>query len=161
MMKFLIVTIIIVSLMSCGTSQHTKSDFVVQTEKSVLSNENTSAAWLAYGLALIAWKPVFLSNGSPDFFQREIYARETTAQIWKELKQNGKVPDANLDALEKIKDADFMPEYLWVYIRKEDWFNPGNLRLQEFKQWAVLNLVGHVPVLNPGVSVREQPKKNN
>lgn len=149
---FLIVVIFFLS--ACNATQPAKKDNQLYLDQSVLSNKSSAAGWLAYGMALTAWEPVYLEDGSPDYFKREISARETAAQIWKELKQNdASKSDADLDILETISDAGFMDEYLWVYLKEDDWNDPGTLELEKFNEWASKNLISHVPVIETGVSV--------
>ena len=145
---------IIIFLSACGATQPTKKGSQLNLDQNVLSNEKSAAGWLAYGMALTAWKPVYLEDGSPDYFSREVSARETAAQIWKELKQNdASKSDADLVILEIISDADFMDEYLWIYLKDDRWKDPGTLELEDFKRWASKNLINHVPVKETGVSV--------
>lgn len=151
-----ILSIIILLLFVCNAAQPAKQESQLNLDQNVLSNENSAAGWLAYGMALIAWEPVYLEDGSPDYFNREVSARETAAQIWKELKQNdSSKSDPDLDILETISDAGYMDEYLWVYLKDDRWKNPGTLELEEFMQWASDNLVNHVPVKETGISVGE------
>lgn len=145
-----------VLLSGCSATQPAKEGKQLYLDQSVLSNKNSTAGWLAYGLALSAWKPVFLADGSPDYFNREVSAREIAAQIWKELKQNdASKSDPDLDILEAISDAGFMSEYLWIYLKVDTWKNPGTLELDKFKVWANEYLENHVPVKDTGVSVSD------
>ncbi len=155
-MKVFINIIFIFIFAGCGATQKTLSSDSLYLEPHVLSNSNSAPGWLAYGMALAAWEKEYLPDGSPDMFKREIYARETAAQMWKELKQNGESKsDPDLDILEAISDAGFMEEYLWIHFKQENWSNPGTLELDKFKKWSVANLVDHVPVSNTGVSVEQ------
>ena len=152
-MKYLIFTLLI--LAGCGAQQPVKKDTKIHLDQNILTDENTRAGWLAYGLAMSAWEPELLENGEPDLFAREIYARNTSAQIWKEMKANGSAdPGTDLDILQYISESGFMAEYLWVYLRDSKWQKPDNLRLEEFSKWQLINLEGHIPVKNTGVSVR-------
>ena len=142
-------------LVGCNASQPTKKSVEIQLDRSILSDENSTSGWLAYGLALQSWEPEYLENGSPDLFKREIYARETASTIWKELKQNGSAqPDPDLDILEVISDAGYMAEYLWVYLKNSNWYETDDLELDLFQEWANENLKDHKPILDTGVSVR-------
>ena len=40
--------------------------------------------------------------------------------------------DPDLDILETISDAGFMDEYLWVYLKNDQWKNSGTLELEKF-----------------------------
>ncbi len=144
----------ILSLFACNATQPPKKESQLYLDQSVLSNKNSAAGWLAYGMALTAWEPVYLEDGSLDYFKREVSARETAAQIWKELKQNdASKSDADLDILETISDAGFMDEYLWIYLKDDQWKNPGTLELDKFSEWASKNLVNHNPGIKTGVSI--------
>jgi len=152
-MKF-VFFLLMTFLAGCNASQPAKKTSEIHLDKNVLNNENTTSVWLAYGLALQVWKPVYLEDGSPDLFKREVYARKTVSKIWKEMKQDDAVKaDPDLDALEQIMNAGYMAEYLWTYLKNDDWYNTGNLRLAEFEEWANENLSSHKPVTNTGVYV--------
>lgn len=153
-MSRILLIVAVLFLLACNATQPTKNEKQLYLDQNILANKNSAAGWLAYGMALAAWEPVYLEDGSPDYFKREVSARETAAQIWKELKQNdASKSDADLDILEIISDAGFMDEYLWVYLKDDKWVNPGTLELEKFGEWASKNLVGHIPVIETGVSV--------
>jgi hypothetical protein len=131
-----------------------KSGGFIYIDTSVMPNSSVAAAWLVYAASLSSWEKELDRNGNIDSYKREVFARESIAKIWKGLKINeSRDPDRDLDDLEKIYDAGFMEEYVWIYLRKEGWLKPEDLRLDAFKAWADQNLPDHKPVVNPGVSV--------
>lgn len=143
-------------LVGCSTTEHAKKGSELYLDQSILTDDNSATGWLAYGLGLLAWEPVRLDDGRLDYFNREVFARQSAAQVWKELKQKKtSSPDKDLDALEIISDAGFMDEYLWLYFNEDGWVDPGTLELEKFNEWEVENLVNHVPLKQTGVSVGE------
>lgn len=147
------VFIALLQLVSCGVFDQPPPTNQVFFSQKLFADKNTSPGWFAYGMALSSWEPGYLPNGKPNYFDREVFARTEAAVIWKQLREKGSVEaDKDLDALWAIHDAGYMQEYLWAYLKRRSWRDPGNLRLDEFRVWAKENLQRHEPVENPGVS---------
>lgn len=120
-------------------------------------DKNTGPVWLAYGLALSAWKVELNASGKPNLFKREVFAKSKQAAIWDELRnsaKNPKKPNAGLDALVVVNKAGFIREYVWYYLKQDGWEKPKDLKMQEFLEWSKTHLKDHVPAKNPGVSLQ-------
>jgi hypothetical protein len=66
---------------------------------------------------------------------------------WASLKgKDSMIFDPYLDQLLAVKEAGFLAEYVWFYLRVPDWAEkPDGLKLDEFSQWQRLNLGAHKP----------------
>jgi len=147
------VLLVMAQLGACGAFDQPPPSNQVYFNQKIFADKNASPGWVAYGIGLSSWEPSYLSNGKPNYFEREVFARSEAAKIWKELRKKGSVEaDENLDTLWAINDAGYMKEYAWVYLKRRSWRDPGDLRLEAFQVWAKENLQQHVPVENPGVS---------
>ena len=148
-----LISIIFLQFISCSIYDQPPPTNQVYFSQKIFANKNTSPGWFAYGMALSSWQPSYLSNGKLNYYEREVFARTEAAKIWGQLRKKGSVKmDRDLDALWSVNDAGYMPEYVWMYLKRRSFQNPGDLRLEAFKTWAKVNLQQHVPVENPGVS---------
>jgi hypothetical protein len=153
-MRHLIIIIITFFIIGCASTKKVTVQNQIILDRSVMSNQNTSTGWMAYGLSLKAWPVELDKNGKPNLYEREVFARSKTALIWQGLRDKKTVnPDEYLDALVAINDANFMAEYVWSFIYKASVVQPSSLKLGKFKQWMTANLPGHKAVINTGVSV--------
>jgi hypothetical protein len=81
-------------------------------------------------------------------FDEEVFARGEAAKIYRNLKQRNKTMESPyFNDLEKVDAAGFMPEYVWRYLKRNEWSTvPPNLRAAEFARWSRSNLTGnHAP----------------
>ena len=153
-MRHLIIILITLFVVGCASTKKETGQNQIILDRSVMANQNTSTGWMAYGLSLKAWPVELDKNGKPSLYKREVFARSKTALIWQELREKKTVnPDADLDALVSINDANYMAEYVWSYIYKGVGDQPSGLELGKFKQWMTINLPEHKAVINTGVSV--------
>ncbi len=52
--------------------------------------------------------------------------------------------DSYLDAAAAVYDAGYLSEYVWVYLKKDNWNErPQGLELDEFARWRKKNLALH------------------
>ena len=143
-MRHLIIVLITLSILGCTSTQKNTNQNQIILDRSVMSNQNTSTGWMAYGLSLKAWPVELDQNGKPSLYKREVFARSKTALIWQELRESKTVnPDVYLDALVSINDANYMGEYVWLLIYKGFGEQPKSLDLNKFKEWMVINLPEH------------------
>jgi hypothetical protein len=120
----------------------------------VMKKQNLSEYWLIYGAALGAWDAKSLSDNALEAYEREVFVRSKVASIWIDVKENdNSVVDKGLDDLAKIYRAGFMREYVWKYMDVPKTPEPNGLRHTEFESWEKINLIGHTPVVNTGVSI--------
>jgi hypothetical protein len=153
-MRHLIIIIVTFFIIGCASTKKETNQNQIILDRSVMSNQNTSTGWMAYGLSLKAWPVELDKSGKPSLYKREVFARSKTALIWQELREKKTVkPDTYLDALVLINDANYMAEYVWSYIYKDIGDQPSALELGKFKQWMTVNLPEHKAVINTGVSV--------
>lgn len=144
---------VLLHLTSCSVYNQPPPTNQVYFSQEIFADKNASAGWVAYGIALSSWEPSYLPNGKLNYFDREVFARTEAAAAWKQLRQKGSVEaDRDLDALWAVNDAGYMKEYVWVYLKRRSFQNPGDLRLEAFREWAKRILQQHQPVENPGVS---------
>lgn len=114
-------------------------------------SDDILAAWMGYGLARANWIRDRFSEGKLDInahqpaFDEELRARETMAKIWKELKETApENKDPYLDAVAAVYDAGYLSEYVWVYLKRDNWNKqPKGLKLDEFAKWRKKNLALH------------------
>ncbi len=146
-MKAIHMSIILCLIFACTTSP-TKS---TATPKPViyldanLSNVQ-AAGWLAYAGSLQQWDDQNNNKNGKELFEREVYARETAAIVWSELKQkNSDAIEYDLDTMLKVNDAGFMREYVWYFLKKPDWTIPKELKLEEFNKWIEQNIPNYQP----------------
>lgn len=153
-MRPLLIFIATFMLIGCATTAPTYTSGDVIISPKLLENKNSSTGWLAYGIALKAWEIELDKNNKPDLFKREVYARSTTAKIWRELREN-KSNDADpaLDALVAINNAGLMTEYVSVYIFRNADLQLDNAAMTKFSDWMDQNLPAHNATLDPGVMV--------
>jgi hypothetical protein len=81
-------------------------------------------------------------------FDEEVFARGEAAKIYRNLKQQNKAMESPyFNELEKVDAAGFMPEYVWRYLKRNEWSTaPPDLRAAEFDRWSRSNLASkHTP----------------
>jgi hypothetical protein len=81
-------------------------------------------------------------------FDEEVFARGEAAKIYRNLKQQNKAMESPyFNDLEKVDAAGFMPEYVWRYLKRNEWSTaPPDLRTAEFDRWSRGNLASnHAP----------------
>ena len=81
-------------------------------------------------------------------FDEEVFARGEAAKIYRNLKQQNKAMESPyFNDLEKVDAAGFMPEYVWRYLKRNEWSTaPPDLRAVEFERWSRSNLASkHAP----------------
>ncbi len=81
-------------------------------------------------------------------YDEEVFARGEAAKIYRNLKQQNKAMESPyFNDLEKVDVAGFMPEYVWRYLKRNEWSTaPANLRAAEFERWSRANLAAnHAP----------------
>lgn len=81
-------------------------------------------------------------------FAEEVFARGEAAKIYRSLKQQNKAMESPyFNELEKVDAAGFMPEYVWRFLKRNEWSTvPANLRAADFDRWSRSNLTtNHAP----------------
>jgi hypothetical protein len=104
--------------------------------------QDVGAAWLIYGMALVAGteKP----GAQPHDYAGEVEARSAIAEFWAPKRAEG-AHDPELDLLSDVRAAGFMSEYAIVFLARPGWVVPGpsvaRLNLDGFRRW----MPGHIP----------------
>ena len=126
--------------------------------------DDIGAAWLGY----LMERQIYIREHPDQYkltpgiviptFDEEVGARQTMAQIWKELREKDQSRrDRYLDELVPVHEADFMREYVWTYLRQQSWTKqPKDLRLKEFSQWRPLHLPGHQPETHGKIRITKE-----
>jgi hypothetical protein len=81
-------------------------------------------------------------------FDEEVFARGEAAKIYRNLKEKNKAMESPyFNDLEKVDAAGYMPEYVWRYLKRNEWSTtPVNLRAADFERWSRSNLTAnHAP----------------
>ncbi|MFC1570575.1 hypothetical protein ACFL4E_02205 [Candidatus Omnitrophota bacterium] len=118
-------------------------------------DNQTMPAWLTYGFARLGWikdhYKVPFKEMTPDmyyiYYEEELYGRDNLVAVWEELKeQDPAMVDTYLDEMSVIRQAGYMPEYVWVYTYFDAYDKePSEDRLKEFEDWYYENLPTHIP----------------
>ena len=124
--------------------------------------QKEGALWLGYLIARVQYRdehqpPAPYYGPQPPGLEEEVAARDTAGQIYVELRQ--KERDLNVpyfNDLARVRAAGFIREYVWVYLHRGDWIDPGELRLKEFEEWRRANLTGHRVVTYGSISLERQ-----
>lgn len=129
--------------------------------------EAVAAAWTGYALARANWisKHVTLKSFEAKSYSRtleeEVAGRDALAAIWGELKaEESGLADVYLDALQKVKGAGLLREYVWINLRQPGWISePKGLKLKRYIDWAKANLQGHVVETHADVRIEKAAAK--
>jgi hypothetical protein len=93
-------------------------------------------------------------------FEEEVEARTTVAKIYQQLQTSDK--DLNLpyfNALLRVEQAGFMPEYVWHYLHQQAWKQiPASIRMEAFETWQRSNLAEHKPMTRGGIRFEKARK---
>ena len=144
-MKYLIVCLLAAVITGCaskgpGKPVEDSSNRPIYIDQRKLEDEKTATYYLAYSIAKSTWEPSYLPDGTPDQLAREVYARTTMLEIWKEGKKNdpGKAHPV-LDAMENIMDAGYLREVTWLKHRDILKNRPDDLDIEGFSRWIKNN----------------------
>jgi hypothetical protein len=78
--------------------------------------------------------------------EHEAKAREFMVSVWRRNQEPGVPDNTYLDELTMVSDAQYMREYVWVFLRNRNAsFDPGDLKLREFEAWRAEHLPHHAP----------------
>jgi hypothetical protein len=147
--NFLLRLIMISALSSAHLSLAKQPDIAIQFDPN-RPNEKVATIWLGYLMARAAYHsehklPAPASGIIIPTFAEEVYARETAAEIYQELKQKEKgLQDSYWETLSLIRTKRFMNAYVWTYLRQPGWpksQQPKNLAA--FQMWNRSLLKNH------------------
>jgi hypothetical protein len=159
MIKPVIRVALLVCLCLTQVCNATEPEISVEIDPSL--NQNSMALWLAYLLAREQYHtehslPLPRSGEIVPPFEEEVAARNTTVQIYKELKEKDKqLRDEYWETLTQIKAKGFMDAYVWTYLRRPDWpKNSEPKNIAAFEAWKNANLKNHQPQTVGRLSVK-------
>ena len=138
-----------------------EAKLVVNWDQSSLPQRDW-APWLAYLLGRIEYRSKkniaeTYYGPQPAGFEEEVWARDTATQVYVELRKKERDLDVPyFDDLVRVRAAGFLREYVWIYLNRSGWSDPGGLRIKEFEAWQRVNLAGHRAVTYGGISLERQ-----
>ena len=113
-------------------------------------DETTAAVWLAYIVTRQQYikenpkKYLEVPGIIPAQFAEELDARTGMVTVWKDIRGNKNTSkNKYFDDLLKVKDAGFMKEYVWTFLKRESWEKPEDLKLNQFEKWSKKNIPEH------------------
>lgn len=104
-------------------------------------------SWIAYSLTRSACQ-MGLDETNParaTAFSCELSGREALVTTWRALRADGGEEDPYLDTLSDVADAGFLGEYVWTFLREDEWPEPEALDVASFEAWRSLVLEAHEP----------------
>jgi hypothetical protein len=155
---FVIISALLVVPVSLAANDHVA--YTLELDPTLPDYVN--AAWLGY----LMERQIYIREHPDQYkftpgivipmFDEEVNARRTLAQIWKELKEKDQSrKDKYLDEIIPVHEADFMREYVWTYLKQQNWSSqPRELRLKEFSQWQQLHLQDHIPETHGNIRIK-------
>lgn len=146
----------VLTLSGCDTQVFVKNgvtdgnSFSVPPE-AMQSKDPIIHSWIAYSLARSTCQ-IAIGGDNParvHSFECELRSRKILVQAWQKHKANVDVSaaatDVYLDDLSGVSDDGYLYEYVWTYLRRDDWPTPGRLQLADFKRWKQSALAQHKP----------------
>jgi len=129
-----------------------KPRWTIYLHDAVQSDVTVACAWTTYaGIKTFVrtgeygeMHPEARGHDSP--FDEECYARDGMAEFWAAQKELEQSADPYQHLLVRIRNAGFIREYVWRFLRHESWDGPSGLDLDGFDKWAMENkLAQHEP----------------
>lgn len=124
----------------------TDGDTFYLAENAYHDDDPALQSWVAYSLDLSACQ-LMIGGDNPahnSSFACEYGARQTLADAWAEQTVDQSTnSDPYLDDLVKIRDADFLREYVADSYARRGWELPHDLDIKEYDVWRRDNLRGH------------------
>lgn len=105
----------------------------------------TAAAWTLYAgtKAIIRMGRYFELHperqGQTSPFHEEWFARDALAEYWAAKPDEERPTDPYLDLLVCIRAAGLIREYVWHFLRDENWPEPEDIDRTSFEKWMVEN----------------------
>ncbi len=142
-------------------------DIVIDKDQSL----GEAVVWMRYGLERAVYRGknnITSSTGVGEAiptFSEELASRTALVKSLAKLRES---PDDGtpldrimpyLEFLEKVYNADFMEEYVWMFHRRDGWVKPAALKFSEFGDWLGANSPAIVP--RAGAILRISDKSKN
>jgi hypothetical protein len=121
----------------------TDGDTFYLAEWALHDDDPVVQSWVSYSLTKSACQ-LMLGGDNParaTSFDCELTAREHLLETWSEI--GGGATSEYLDALQQTRDAGYLDEYVWEFLRKPGWSAPADLELESFGSWRRQHLHGH------------------
>lgn len=117
--------------------------------------------WTAYlytRAALVAAESedvAFPSGDHAASFNEEFRGRLIAVNLYRQLRRRDPAFKSDYFAdLDRVEASGFLREYIWQYLRKPAWTEPGGLRLAAFDAWRAAHLRNHVAETYGRIAVR-------
>jgi hypothetical protein len=125
--------------------QPKRPQLAINLHGSVQRNATVAAAWTTYAGTKVLLRmgeyvklhPETAGHDSP--FDEECYARDAMAEFWAVQPEEKRRLDPYLQLLADVRDAGFIREYVWQFLRGPSWSQPADLRPDAFRTWAAEN----------------------
>lgn len=129
-----------------------KSEIIVDSTLIHGESKDVIAAWLVYGgqkVALWEARTPRRADQAADDFSFEVLARTVLASSWKQSREQGVPPNAELDLMVDLQREGLLEPYLLTYFAVPGWTIPpdalARLDFARFRAWAGGRLDGHAP----------------
>jgi len=118
-----------------------KPKWIIELAPEVQSDVTLAAAWAVYAgtKGLVRMGEYFElypdRRGQNSEFDEETFARDALAEHWAQASTVDKPSAPYLDFLHQVREAEFIREYVWKFLPKDDWAEPVHLDLNGFNLW--------------------------
>jgi hypothetical protein len=119
-----------------------KPKWTINLHESVASDATVAAAWTVYGgvKAMVRTGEYFETapdaRGHDSPFDEECYARDAMAEFWAVQPDAKRATQPYLHLLMSVRDAGFVREYVWRFLRDPAWPRPAGLKEDAFAAWC-------------------------
>ncbi len=150
MKKLVLILILMVAFSGVSQSENGKDVSIVLHASSKADVDTLSATAFGISLAGSLSKKGDITS-EPNGIYKPTYeilvsAFSSQIQIWRELKEKDDPNSQYMNQLISIDDNGYLKEYVWLnHSSKAIADIPPDLRVAEYKEWSVNNLVGHMP----------------
>jgi hypothetical protein len=111
--------------------------------------------WITYAGGRAAWRSEHVAdeavaNGPVvPGFEEEVWAHDF---VWMMLEDPAAYPRRSpLRGMHRAREAGFLREYVWTYLRQPGWQEPAGLRIAEFDVWRRKQLKKHTAAVHAGI----------
>ncbi|HEY3320427.1 MAG TPA: hypothetical protein VGP72_08170 [Planctomycetota bacterium] len=122
-----------------------KPKWTVHLEGAAQTNVETAAAWTVYGGIKTMVRDGSFAKQFPEGcgrtspFDEEYFARDAMAEFWGTQPLTKQASDAYLQWLVNVRNEGLIQEYVWQFLREQDWPQPSGLNLERWEKWLLAN----------------------
>ncbi|HZD52041.1 MAG TPA: hypothetical protein VE175_03270 [Woeseiaceae bacterium] len=123
----------------------TDGDTFYLSQRALRDPDPVLQSWVSYSLTKSACQ-LRIGGDNParaTSFECELAGREHLLETWSEL--GAASADDYLDRLQQVRDAGYLDEYVWEFLRRSSWMEPAGLDLASFAGWRREHLRRHEP----------------